>query len=237
MRSIIKTFYLYGITALTMVLLLINTEMIFGNIYVTGKIDQKANPFKLRYSNFKRDTTVGKIDKTKTQKSKFGGIFISPAIGVSFPFGSFNDYSTSGFIYGFKAEIAYNKLYPFIFGILYEDQTNPGNAEFTTTNILNKYDTKITSFGGSVDIILNKFIRSNFTTPVLTLEVKYSSIVKDIEPATTDPDIPGDKNLLTYSAGIGFTIYVLDLVSKYTFASEYSNLNFQARIHIPLFKF
>ena len=188
-------------------------------------------------SLLKDDSATVKSGKSKTQKISFGGIFISPSIGGSFPIGSFANYSKSGFIYGFKAEIAFNKLYPFVFGIVYENQNNPGNPEFTSTNILNTYDTKISSIGGSLDFILNKYIKSNFTSPVITLEIKYTSIKKDISPITTNPDIPGDKNLITYSAGLGFTIYVLDLVSKYTFASEYSNLNFQARIHIPLFRF
>lgn len=185
----------------------------------------------------KDDSAVVKSEKSETKKISFGGIFISPTIGASFPIGSFANYSKSGLVYGFKAEIAFNKLYPFVFGFVYEYQNNPGNPEFTSTNVLNTYDTKITAIGGSVDFILNKYIKSNFTSPVITLEVKYASVKKDISPITNIPDIPGDKNLLTYSAGIGFTIYVLDLVSKYTFASEYSNLNFQARIHIPLIKF
>ncbi|MBV6478638.1 MAG: hypothetical protein HGGPFJEG_01393 [Ignavibacteria bacterium] len=183
------------------------------------------------------DSAKVKTGKSRTQKINFGGIFLSPYIGVSFPIGGFNDYSKSGFAYGFKAEIGFNKLYPFVFGVVYEGQTNPGNPEFTTTNVLNTYDTKITSVGGSVDFILNKYVKSNFTSPILTLEVKYTSVTKDISPITNNPDIPGDKNLLTYSAGLGFTIYVFDFVSKYTFADEYSNLNFLARIHIPIVRF
>lgn len=184
------------------------------------------------------DTIKGKLGKSSVRKTNVGGLFIAPSIGVSFPMGKFGDYSNAGLIYGAKAELAYSRLYPFIFGFVYEYQKFPGNGEFTTSNSLTQYDTKITSIGGSLDIVLNKFLHSNFTTPVLMLEVKYAKITKDISPLPVNNlVIPGDANLLTYTGGIGFTIYILDLSAKYTYASEYSNLTFQAKFHFPVFKF
>ncbi|MBL0108305.1 MAG: hypothetical protein IPP52_13730 [Ignavibacteria bacterium] len=184
------------------------------------------------------DTIKGKLGKSSVRKTNVGGLFIAPSIGVSFPMGKFGDYSNAGLIYGAKAELAYSRLYPFIFGFVYEYQKFPGNGEFTTSNSLTQYDTKITSIGGSLDIVLNKFLHSNFTTPVLMLEVKYAKITKDISPLPVNNlVIPGDANLLTYSGGMGFTIYILDLCVKYTYASEYSNLTFQAKFHFPVFKF
>ncbi|MEO6695920.1 MAG: hypothetical protein ABIY50_02950 [Ignavibacteria bacterium] len=184
-----------------------------------------------------KDSTVTKFGKSKVQKSNIGGIFISPMAGVSFPLGKFATFSNSGIQYGLKAEIAYSRLYPFIFGFIYEYQKNKGNADFTTVNFLTQFDTKITSIGGSLDIILNKYLKSDFTTPILTLEIKYSKVNRIISPATSLPDLTRDESLLMYTAGIGFTIYVFDLFTKYSYAKDYTNLSFQLRFHFPVIKF
>ncbi len=219
--------------------------LIIFTLLFTGKcLSLELNNLSLNYkalSIFEKntdDTIKGKLGKSSVRKTNVGGLFISPSLGVSFPMGKFGDYSNAGFIYGAKAELAYSRLYPFIFGFVYEYQKNPGNGEFTTSNSLTQYDTKITSIGGSLDIVLNKFLHSNFTTPVLMLEVKYAKITKDISPLPVNNlDIPGDENLLTYTGGIGFTIYIFDLCAKYSYAGDYSNLTFQAKFHLPVFKF
>jgi len=151
--------------------------------------------------------------------------------------GNFGNVSNSGFVYGAKFELAYSRLYPFVFGFVYESQKNPGNGDFTTINSLTQFDTKITSLGGSLDIILNKFIRSDFTTVIFSAEVKYAKVKRDITPAVNLPGIPTDESLLTYSGGLGFTIYILDLSGRYTYAKDYSNLTFQAKLHLPIIRF
>ncbi|MEO8666647.1 MAG: hypothetical protein ABI462_14230, partial [Ignavibacteria bacterium] len=142
-----------------------------------------------------------------------------------------------GFVYGAKFELAYSRLYPFVFGFVYESQKNKGNSDFTTVNSLTQFDTKLTSLGGSLDIILNKFIKSDFTTTIFSVEVKYAKVVRSIVPAQTLPDITTDESLLTYSAGLGFTIYVFDLSGRYTFAKDFSNLAFQMKLHLPIIRF
>ncbi|MBK6876359.1 MAG: hypothetical protein IPG99_07870 [Ignavibacteria bacterium] len=175
--------------------------------------------------------------KTSSQKTNIGGVFLSPTVGVAFPTGKFGELSNSGFYYGFKLEFGFIKLYPFVFGVIYEGQSNGGNAEFTTSNFLTQFDTDITYMGGSVDIILNKYIKSNFTIPVFTLELKYANIKRTLTPDNVVPEIPREDSKFTYSLGLAFTLYVFDVGGKYTFAGDYSNLTFNARIHIPLFKF
>ncbi|MEO8447401.1 MAG: hypothetical protein ABI528_07895 [bacterium] len=183
------------------------------------------------------DTGKDVSGKSKVQKVNTGGLFISPSIGVSFPAGTFANYSNAGVVFGGKAELAYSRLYPFIFAFIYETQKNKGNDEFTTTNFLTKFDTKITWIGGGLDIILNKYIRSDFTIPVFSAEVKYAKVTHEITPEVSLPGITLDESLLTYSAGLAFTIYIIDINTRYTFAKDYSNLTFQARFHFPLIRF
>jgi len=186
----------------------------------------------------KDDTSKTISGRSKVKKVNIGGIFISPYIGFGIPIGSFGDQSNAGFLYGFKAELAYNKLYPFVFGFIYENQSFPGNPEFTTENSLTDFTTDMTNIGGSLDILLNKYIRSNFTSAIFSLEVKYAKVTRSISSNVVIPEgLPGDVNLITYSAGLGVTIYIFDLGARYTFAKDMKNLSFQMRIHFPLVKF
>lgn len=190
------------------------------------------------YSNkILQDTNENRFGKSKVQKVNAGGVFLSPTIGYSFPMGNFGNYSIAGLLYGAKIELAYSRLYPFIFGFIYEYQKNKGSGDFTTANFLTQFDTKMTSIGGSLDIILNKYLKSNFTTPIFSLEVKYLKVSRDISPAIILPGIVDNESLLSYSAGLGFTIYIFDISGKYTIAKDYTNLTFQTRFHFPIIKF
>jgi len=176
--------------------------------------------------------------KSNVKKVNTGGIFLAPYIGYAIPTGLFGDQSNTGFLWGVKIELAYSRLYPLIFGFIYENQSIPGNPEFTTTNSLTSFQTDMNNIGGSVDLLLNKYIRSNFTSLILSLEVKYSKVVRTITSNISElEDLPGDENLLIYTAGLGFTIYVFDLAGRYTYADHFSNVSFLMRIHIPVVKF
>ncbi|MBS1516495.1 MAG: hypothetical protein JSS91_00225 [Bacteroidetes bacterium] len=185
-----------------------------------------------------KDTIKNLTGRSKVKKINIGGIFLAPYMGFSIPMGVFGDQSNAGFVYGFKAELAYNKLYPFVFGFIYENQKNPGNPQFTTSNSLTGFETKFTSLGGGVDILLNKFIRSNFTSAIFSAEVKYSKITRVISSNFEIPEgLPGDESILNYSAGLGVTIYIFDITAKYTFAKNLQNLSFNLKFHFPVVKF
>jgi len=183
------------------------------------------------------DTLKTEPKKTPAQKVNVAGIFLSPALGVAFPTGKFGDLSNSGFFYGFKLELGFSKLYPFVFGVIYENQSNPGNAEFTTSNFLTQFDTEITYLGGGVDILLNKYLKSNFTAPILSLEFKFADVVRTVTPADQVPEVAREESLFTYGVGLAFTLYIFDVGGKYTFAGDYSSVTFNARIHIPIVRF
>jgi hypothetical protein len=186
-----------------------------------------------------KDTNDNKIGKNSVQKVNIGGLFVAPTLGASFPEGTFGNFSNSGFLYGAKFELAYSRLYPFVFGFVYEYQKNPGDPTFMNNYFLTSFNTDITWLGGSLDLILNKYFKSNFTIPIFSIEIKYASVNRQISPVPLEP-IPGvtlEQSLLTYSVGLGFTIYVFDLSGKYTFAQDFSTLTFQGRIHLPIIKF
>lgn len=175
--------------------------------------------------------------KNKVQKLSMGGLFLAPNIGISYPLGTFASNSGVGFVWGAKLEFAFSKLYPFVPGLIIESQDYKGAAGFISNNLLTDFSTEVLYYGGSIDIILNKFLRSDFTTPVFSGEVKFATITRTITPDVSIEDIQANESLLTFSTGLAFTLYVVDLGIKYTYADVYSNLNLQMKVHFPLFKF
>lgn len=202
-----------------------------------SKIDFGEKKFTLRNGYLLTDSQKVETKKTTAQKTSVGGLFLSPGIGAAIPMGKFGDLSNSGFYYSFKLEIAHSKIYPFILGIVYESQSNGGNADFTTVNFLTQFTTDITYYGGSIDFLLNKYLKSDFTMPVLGFEVKYANVKRTVTPDTSVPEVPREESLLTYAASMMFTLYVIDVGAKYTFAKDYSSLTLSGRFHLPLFRF
>jgi hypothetical protein len=89
-----------------------------------------------------------------------GGIFISPVIGFEFPIPNFTNLAMNGFSFGARLEYASFKLHPVILGLVYQYQMHKGNEDFITKNLLNSFDLKIHSVGLSIDLLLNKYIKS-----------------------------------------------------------------------------
>ncbi|HEY5536301.1 MAG TPA: hypothetical protein VIL99_15370 [Ignavibacteria bacterium] len=189
--------------------------------------------------NFSHTTIINQdsIIKGETFSGKLGGIFISPFLGIEWPVKIFNTTSVNSLTYGLKLEFANIKLYPVILGAIYTYQNNTGKDEFLTKNLLNFLNTKITSFGITADILLNKYIKSNFTLPFLTLELKYLKIQKEISPTENTLNIIMNDNLMGITVGGGFTLHIFDIYGTYTFAKDYSSAGIKTRIHFPLIKF
>jgi len=220
------------------ILLIFNVSVLTGQDLLNTSAKQSVFKYSLNKDRIYKDSNEAVTEKNKPQSVKIGGIFISPNVGMVFPLGTFAGNSGIGVVYGAKLEFAFSKLYPFVFGFIYEGQTNKGDPGYMNNNLLTTLQTKFTYIGGSLDFILNKILKSDFTTPVVSLEVKYAKMTRNIVPDTPPPPgILAEQSLLTYSGGLAFTLYVFDLNTKYTYAGEYSTLDFQIRFHFPVVKF
>ena len=220
------------------ILIFFNVSVLTGQDLLNTSGKQSVFKYSLNKDKIYKDSNETVTEKSKTQSVKIGGIFISPNVGMVFPLGTFAGNSGIGVVYGAKLEFAFSKLYPFVFGFIYEGQTNKGDAGYMNNNLLTTLQTRTTYIGGSMDFILNKILKSDFTTPVVSLEIKYANVSRDIVPdIPPPPGIVADQSLLTYSGGLAFTLYVFDLNTKYTYAGEYSTLDFQIRFHFPVVKF
>jgi hypothetical protein len=192
--------------------------------------DIKNNKFNVIYED-------SILSKDKRSKISIGGIFISPSLGINIPVRDFAINSKNALNYGIKIEFAHSKIYPFVPGILYQFQNYKGKDDFLTSNYLNSMESKIQSFGVSLDILLNVFLKSEFTIPILNIEGNYLTVTRNIDPVNNNLNFKASDNLIGFTAGMGFTLYIFDIIANYVFAREYSSASIKTRIHFPLIKF
>jgi hypothetical protein len=183
-----------------------------------------------------------KSDSTKKQVQNYnikkpGGIFIAPVIGAEFPTKGFNANSKYTISLGGRLEYASTSIYPFIIGATIQYQNHNGSDDFKTLYLINSLSTKITSYGISVDMILNKFLKSSFTIPFVFLEARSLSVKREVSPASNYPDLKSTDNTIAFGGGGGFTLYIFDIYASYLSAKEYSTISIKARFRFPLIKF
>lgn len=181
-------------------------------------------------------------DSTQTTRhtlnpNKPGGIFISPIIGAEFPTRDFISNSKYTVCIGGRLEYASLKIYPFIVGASIQLQTHNGADDFKTKYLINTLSTKITSYGVSLDILLNKYLKSSFTIPFVFVEAKMLSVKKDVSPEFNYPDLKSTDSKIGYGVGAGFTLYIFDIYGTYFYAKEYSTASIKIRFRFPLIKF
>ncbi len=184
--------------------------------------------------NITSDTLTRKL---VSDNPKPGGIFAAPLFGLSIPIQKLRLNSTSAINFGIRLEYASIHIYPVVIGISIQTQNFKGSDNFKTLNLLDDFQTKVTTFGFGADILLNKYLKTSFTLPFFTVEGKYITVKRIILPDKTIPEIKPDDTLLGFSMGLGFTLYIFDVYGNYTFAKDYSNAAVQLRFHIPVLKF
>ncbi len=201
--------------------------MFFVSISVYAQDEKTEQP--------KDTTNTAKLYKSSNPKPS--GIFIAPTLGIDFPMNEFADNSTYSVSYGFKLEYASISIYPIVIFGQFQIQNHPGSDAFKTLNILSSAETKITSFGGGIYILLNKYLKSNFTMPFLVADVKFYDVKRIISPEKSIEGIKMTDSKVIFSTGLGFTLFIFDIITSYNFAKEYSTLSVKTQFRLPLIKF
>lgn len=166
-----------------------------------------------------------------------GGIFISPTLSAVYPSGDFSQIAKIAAQFGVRLEYSSKKIYPFVIGALFEVTKHNGKDDYMTANLLTTLSTKTTSFGGSIDIILSKYLKTNFTIPFATLEVKYINATTTVTPVENVPNLVLSQSEIAYGGGLGFTLYIFDIYAKYSYSKSYSTFSVNTRFHFPIVKF
>jgi hypothetical protein len=178
-----------------------------------------------------------KVQTKNLNIKKTGGIFISPVIGVEFPTNGFNVNSKYAVCLGGKLEYSSLKIYPLVIGATFQYQKHNGSDEFKTQYLINSLNTKITSFGLSLDLLLNKYLKSSFTIPFVFAEVRMVNVKREVTPESNYPDLKSTDNTIGFGGGFGFTLYIFDIYTTYLSAKEYSTVSIKTRFRFPLIKF
>lgn len=187
------------------------------------------------YSCPQEDTLKAGLKNLNYKKP--GGIFISPVLGAEFPTRDFVSNSKYAFCIGGKLEYSSLNIYPLVIGASIQYQNHSGADDFKTKYLLNSLSTKITSFGASVDILLNKYLNSSFTIPFVFLEAKMLNVKREASPESNYPDFKSTDSKIGYGIGGGFTLYIFDIYGTYFYAKEYSTVSVKMRFRFPLLKF
>lgn len=192
--------------------------------------------FLVNRANSQDTTTSTPLNKTTTIPN-VGGLFLAPSIGFTFPIKAFSQNSAQGLTYGVKLEFASSKIYPFVIGAFYEYTSFPGDDGFKNLHFLNSFTTKVSSFGGGIDIILSKYIKTDFTIPIIGLEAKMMNVKREILPDTTNLGLAASESILGFGGSLGFTVFIFDINVGYTHAKDFSSIYAKARFHFPIIKF
>lgn len=212
------------------------SQSAFSQIYSKGEIHLNTRISNLFSNNESGRDTL--IRHTRSITPNIGGIFIAPMLGASYPIGELAVNSKGAFNFGFRLEYSSTKIYPFIISGFLELSKLPGSDEYKAQHLLDLFETKTVSFGGNIDIILSKYLRSNFTTPFITLEARMINAKRNASPEANVPsDIILSESQLAYGGGAGFTLFIFDISFKYLKSKSYSMVLLNTRFHIPLVKF
>ncbi|MFA5405004.1 MAG: hypothetical protein WC358_08725, partial [Ignavibacteria bacterium] len=91
--------------------------------------------------------------------------------------------------------------------------------------------------GISIDVLLNKYLKSGFTIPFIFIEARSLSIKREVSPEVNYLDLKSTDNTIGFGGGFGFTLYVFDIYTTYFSAKEYSTISIKTRLRFPLLKF
>lgn len=192
--------------------------------------------FQLIYAQQVETDSTKKVN-THFSLKKSSGIFISPFLGAEFPITDFHSNSKYAFSFGSKLEYSSLSIYPFVIGATIQYQNHTGSDDFKTMYYINSMNTKITSLGISVDMILNKYLKSGFTIPFIFLEARTVSVKKEVSPEANYPNLKSSESVIGFGGGFGFTLYIFDIYTTYFSAKEYSTISIKTRFRFPLLKF
>jgi hypothetical protein len=185
------------------------------------------------YSYHKNDTLIKKQRKFKT----ISALFLSAGGGLSVPFGSFKNNSVVSFGLLGRLEFASTAIFPVVIGGEVNYFTYNGTDEFKTSNLLRGLKTKIISAGINIEYSLVKLLRSSFTMPFLTIDVKGNTIKREYDEEKSLEELPRNESLISFGAGIGFTLFIFDIYGKYNYMKDKSYAGFYIKTKIPLIRF
>lgn len=173
---------------------------------------------------------------TKEKKISLGGIFLSAGTGISVPLHSFQEYSNVSFGILSRLEYSSSAIFPFVIGAEINYFKYNGSDNYKTINLLAGLQTKIFSYGLTIEYVLSKLFSSSYTIPYLSLDVKNNSINREYDPTANIPLIRKETKI-SAGFGFGFTLFIFDFYTKYNYMKDVTNFGVYMKVKIPVIKF
>lgn len=177
------------------------------------------------------------VKTQSTRKVNINGIFLSIGGGIHIPTGSFKNNTDVTFGILGRLEYTSTSIFPFVIGGEVNYFSYSGADEFKTLNLLNTFNTRILSVGLNLEIVLSKFLRTSFTTPFLTFDVKTNFISREYDENKTLDNLPLKESKISIGAGAGFTIFIFDFYCKYNYMKDLTIIGVYAKFKIPVLRF
>lgn len=177
------------------------------------------------------------LKKNLVTKRSISALFIGLGGGLGIPTSKFSE--TANPVFGILGRLEFSStgIFPFVIGgeVNYYSFNSPDL--FRTVNLLSSYRTKILTIGLNIDYSLSKLIRSSFTMPFISVDVKSNNIKREFDVNRTFEGLPVTESKVSIGAGIGFTVFIFDFSVKYNYMKDNSFVSVTTKTKFPIIKF
>jgi len=182
-------------------------------------------------------TFVDSLKKNLVTKKSISALFISVGGGLSVPLDTFK--GTAGATFGIlgRLEFASTSIFPFVIGAQIDYFSYNSSDEFRTVNLLTGYRTKILGIGLNIEYSVAKLLRSPFTMPFLTVDVKNNIIKREYAEDNETLGMVREETKISVGAGIGMTLFIFDFFAKYNYMKDNSFIGVYTKTKIPVIRF
>lgn len=170
-------------------------------------------------------------------KRSISALFLSVGGGIAVPLDTFKTSSNVTFGILGRLEFASTSIFPFVIGAQVDYFSYPGQDEYKTINLLANLRTKILAVGLNIEYSLAKLVKSSFTMPFLSVDVKSNMIKREYDDNRTIDNLPREESKISVGAGIGMTIFIFDFVAKYNYMKDNSFVGVYTKTKIPVIRF
>lgn len=188
-------------------------------------------------NNYSKTNFADSLKKKLVTKKSISAIFLSVGGGISVPLDTFKTSARVTFGILGRLEFSSTSIFPFVIGAQADYFSYNAPDEFKTINLLNNYKTKILGVGLNIEYSLAKILRSSFTMPFLTVDVKTNMIKREYDDSDTTLALPRSESKISVGAGFGMTLFIFDFFVKYNYMKNNSFIGVYTKTKIPIIRF
>ena len=184
-----------------------------------------------------RSTLADSLKKNTFTRKPISAIFLGIGGGLAIPTAVFSETANPAFGFLGRLEFSSTGIFPLVIGgeINYYSFNSPD--EFKTTNRYTNYKTKILTIGLNIDYSLSKLVSSSFTMPFVSVDIKTNNINREYDEGREGESLPIREQKISFGAGIGFTVFVLDFMVKYNYMKDNPFVSVTTKIKFPVIRF